>query len=499
MTGLFAELGPCGVDYSGSVYDNPYSWTNASNLLFIDQPSQVGFSYSRPVPAYEDDGDLVVLSGHECPKGDMPHSSTCGTFSDPEVMTPANSTFNAAPAFWKTIQGFMGTFPQYSGNGFNIATESYGGHYGPVFAAFIERQNDLNMPGTQPVDLRTLLVGNGWFDPAIQFQAFYNFTVSPGNTYDYSPFNATIEAVLYENTYGPGKCLDQLQECRRTGADSICAAADDFCLRNVEDMYHQLLGRDVYDVRELSPDPFPYKFFERYLNTAEVQAAIGAYTNFSSFTHAVYESFSSTGDDARGVNAIEEIRFLLERNITVTLYAGDADFDCNWIGGEAVAEAVMAPGFNEAGYTNLQTNDGIVHGQVKQAGKFSFTRIYESGHMVPFYQPLAAQELFSRAVNGLDIASGIHAVDESFTSQGTKASTYREGSATMQWEVLRPDATYDTASNKPGSPWQQPSSTSTEAHASDVSIQYPFQNHNSSGDGSMWRLFVQYLLNIFYS
>jgi carboxypeptidase C (cathepsin A) len=34
---------------------------------------------------------------------------------------------------WKTLQGFMGAFPHYSRNGFSFTTESYGGHYGPVF------------------------------------------------------------------------------------------------------------------------------------------------------------------------------------------------------------------------------------------------------------------------------------------------------------------------------------------------------------------------------
>jgi carboxypeptidase C (cathepsin A) len=34
---------------------------------------------------------------------------------------------------WKTLQGFMGAFPQYSANGVHFATESYGGHYGPLF------------------------------------------------------------------------------------------------------------------------------------------------------------------------------------------------------------------------------------------------------------------------------------------------------------------------------------------------------------------------------
>jgi hypothetical protein len=52
---------------------------------------------------------------------------------------------------------------------------------------------------------------------------------------------------------------------------------------------------------------------------------------------------------------------------------------CNWLGGQVVAQEIGASGFDLAGYTNLTTSDGIVHGQVKQAGSFSFVRIYESG------------------------------------------------------------------------------------------------------------------------
>jgi carboxypeptidase C (cathepsin A) len=50
-------------------------------------------------------------------------------------------------------------------------------------------------------------------------------------------------------------------------------------------------------------------------------------------------------------------------------------------------------------YTNLSTSDNVVHGQVNQAGNFSIVRIYESGHEVPFYQPLASLEIFGRAIN----------------------------------------------------------------------------------------------------
>lgn len=159
--GLLGELGPCRVDINGSVHNNPYSWSAVSNMLFVDQPTMVGFSYSIPVPGYlDDEGDVVVLKeGESCPDN---ATDTCGTWSLPDLSLTANSTTNAAPNFWKTLQGFMGAFPQYSRNGFHYSSESYGGHYGPVYNAYIEEQNAKDIPGATKISVETVLIGNGW-------------------------------------------------------------------------------------------------------------------------------------------------------------------------------------------------------------------------------------------------------------------------------------------------------------------------------------------------
>lgn len=58
--------------------------------------------------------------------------------------------------------------------------------------------------------------------------------------------------------------------------------------------------------------------------------------------------------------------------------------NCNWLGGEVVSNEVGQPGFASAGYVDISTSDNVVHGQVKQSGAFSFLRIYNAGHEVPF-------------------------------------------------------------------------------------------------------------------
>ena len=115
-----------------------------------------------------------------------------------------------------------------------------------------------------------------------------------------------------------------------------------------------------------------------------MQAAIGAYVNYSEYNSAVGANFANTGDDDRESNTVEDTLSLLRQGVTVSLYYGDADYNCNWLGGEVVANEIGQPGFDSAGYVDISSSDGIVHGQVKQAGAFSFVRIYESGHEVPF-------------------------------------------------------------------------------------------------------------------
>lgn len=294
------------------------------------------------------------------------------------------------------------------------------------------------------------MIGNGWFDPLIQYEAYYKFA-SGGNTYDYMPYNASVLAEWENNLYGKGNCIDQTKACYATGSNAVCSSADTFCAQTVESLYDIYTGRDEYDMRELTPDPFPYSFYVEYLNTPEVQTAIGAYQNFSESSSTVSAAFSNTGDDDRESGTIEAVRKLLAAGVQVILYYGDADYNCNWLGGQEVAKLINAKGYTEAGFTNISTSDGVVHGQVRQSDLFSFVRIYESGHEVPFYQPLAALELFERLLNQSDIETGTICVKDhaGYKTVGTPTSDYREGNSTIQLEVLPSNATYNTALNAP--------------------------------------------------
>ena len=280
--------------------------------MWVDQPATVGWSYTEAVHGLMDPntGNITPLNGKPCPAA---KASQCGTFSVPNTSLVPNSTANAAPNMWKTIQGFMGAFPQYSRNGFHFSTESYGGHYGPVFNEYFEQQNAHLPAGAKEIHLESVLIGNGWYDPIIQYAAYYNFTVYPGNTYDIEFYNDTIKEQVYHNLYGKGQCIDRLEHCKATGNNTICSNADDFCANNIEEPFDIVSGRDEYDSRELTPDPFPYGSWEGYLGTSKVQKAIGAFVNFTDYSITVGDAFGSTGDDGREDMTIEDTQELIKQ------------------------------------------------------------------------------------------------------------------------------------------------------------------------------------------
>ena len=101
--------------------------------------------------------------------------------------------------------------------------------------------------------------------------------------------------------------------------------------------------------------------------------------------------------------------------------------------------------------SHMSPDTDIQSSQVKQSAHFTFARIFESGHEVPFYQPLAALTLLNRTIHGLDVATGTKPVAgfSSYSTSGTKTSTFFNGNATVQYKVVGMDAVYNTTTNEP--------------------------------------------------
>lgn len=460
MVGLFQENGPCEVVEiaEGKLGTQPrdWGWDRSSNILYIDQPNQVGFSFDTATNGSLDLFTSDISIPPSTPSiGQPAYTFLDGTFSTGNINKTTNTTQIAAAAIWHMLQGFLGAFPQYNpGNlsnstepgivGINLFTESYGGKYGPAFASYWEKQNALRRNGTIPatktleVRLRSLGILQGCIDDSIQGRFYPIF--ANNNSYGIQALSLTEQSNAASSFVNADGCQQLIQSCR-DAASSIdqnndgdvssvnqkCSTAQNYCAEKVVAPY-VASGRNIYDITQQMPDPFPRSTYLEYLNTAEVQAAIGARVNYTRSSAAVTKAFSQTGDSERG-NQITDMAYLLSLGVRVALIYGDRDYICNWLGGEAVSFSVAAQSatytpFYSAGYADIVTNDSYVGGAVRQYGNLSFSRIYDAGHLIPAYQPETAFTVFTRIIMGTQISTGEPIDLTTFTSDGGANSTH---------------------------------------------------------------------------
>ncbi|KAJ1937253.1 hypothetical protein EC988_007946, partial [Linderina pennispora] len=125
--------------------------------------------------------------------------------------------------------------------------------------------------------------------------------------------------------------------------------------------------------------------------------ALGAEVRkFESCSEKVGTGFSNDGDHSKPFH--QYIPPLLADNIRVLIYAGDADFTCNWYGNKAWSMELEWPGkeaFNGAS-DELWLVDGVGAGEVRTHENFTFLRVFGAGHMVPYDKPKESLDMINR-------------------------------------------------------------------------------------------------------
>ena len=459
MVGLFVENGPCQIvemaqDRLGT-QPNEWGWDRSTNILYVDQPNEVGFSYDMPTNGSLNlFTDIINEPPLEAPSSQPDFTYPNGTFSSNNANATTNTTEIAAHSIWHMLQGFLSTFPQYNPGtypnstkpgavGVNLFTESYGGKYGPAFASLWEQQNLLRRNNTilsnKTLEIRLASLGimQGCIDDFVQAPFFPIF--ANNNTYGIQALSLTDEQTAASSFLSANGCQQLIQTCRNavalqdpadngdvTAVNQICRNAQTTCSNEVIGPFTNS-GRDPYDITQNLPDPFPPSFYLEYLNNADVQSAIGVAINYTQSNDAVANAFAQTGDYERA-NPIPQIAYLLSLGIRVALIYGDRDYLCNWMGGQAVSFSIAAQAqgyepFFSAGYADIVINNTYVGGAVRQFGNLSFSRIYDAGHLIPAYQPETAFTVFTRIIMANDISLGEPANLTSYRSNGTANAT----------------------------------------------------------------------------
>ncbi|KAF2106173.1 Alpha/Beta hydrolase protein [Lophiotrema nucula] len=445
LGGVTAENGPCTINPdSNSTTHNPWSWNNNVNMLYVDQPNGVGFSYDETVAS-----TLDLLTGTITPiNGSFDGVQTNATFvkgmlPSQNVGAAANTTMNAAKIMWLFTQVWLQDFPKHksSDDRISVWSNSYGGHWAPGLAAHFESQNRLlrNCTLTSPLRNATLLhldtlgITNGCIDAKIEAPLYPEMAFN--NTYGLQTITGDAYNASLTNHTKPGGCNDLITQCRtlaladsentgtNTTINSACALASQYCFAFVQGAYTATSGRSAFDISRTALSVFPADYIIGYLNQDWVRAELGVPVNFTISADYIVDTFFGVTGDAAKVS-IETLDYVAQSGVKVALVHGDRDYRCNWLGGEAVSLALQHSStsqFRAAGYANITTNSSYTGGVVRQHNGISFSRVFEAGHAVGAFQPETVSKIFDRVMFDKDVATG-EVSGKNYTSTGPTSS-----------------------------------------------------------------------------
>ncbi|KAI9297692.1 hypothetical protein K502DRAFT_363093 [Neoconidiobolus thromboides FSU 785] len=354
MLGLLMENGPCRVNKFGNGTNiHPHSWNSNANILYVDQPINTGFSYGTGTPT---------------------------------------NTIASTKELYPFLQLFFKEFPKYRHLEFHIFGESYGGHYVPELAKVVHENNIVAEPSNY-INLKSIGIGNGVTDPLVQYEYYPDMACN--NTY--AP--VLPKPVCDKMRANFPKCKKMIKSCYDFTSFITCVPASLYC-SNVMETPYMKSGMNPYDVRRKCGDnDLCYDIIndlESYYNLPHVMRELGVKVDkYESCSNSVNTGFTITGDLMYPF--VRDIPILLSGGIKVLVYNGDADFICNWIGSKAWTVNLEWPGHdqfsNKKDKTWINEKTGKPAGEVRSHEHFTFLRVFNAGHMVPYDQPENALEM----------------------------------------------------------------------------------------------------------
>ncbi|XP_014670492.1 PREDICTED: lysosomal protective protein-like [Priapulus caudatus] len=382
LDGFLSELGPFYVRDNGrDLYLNTYSWNTIANVLFLEAPAGVGFSYSED-GRYGTDDDTVSMDNY------------------------------------LALQDFFSKYPQFLANDFYVTGESYGGIYVPTLSLRV-------LNGTTPIRLKGFAVGNGLTSYAelqnsIVFFAYYhglfgetlwhdllaNCCKGPGaNECDFQSSNPdctnnvgmveVIVTMIGLNVYS------LYQDCA-TGASAQS-------LRYQFDMQHvfpalrnksqadneaiRIIKNMSDDGLSMNPPCIDASAVTTWLNRSDVREALHIPASVQPWELCSQEVGSQYKTLYKSM--MKQYQQLLP-HVRALVYNGDTDMACNFLGDEWFVESLKrkVTSARQPWKFNHQ-----VAGFVKQFENIDFVTIKGAGHMVPQFKPGQALKMIKSWLN----------------------------------------------------------------------------------------------------
>lgn len=357
LIGFMTEQGPFRPDSNKNIQPNQWAWNKFANIVFLEQPVGVGFSYS--------DNKVDYRIGDD----------------------------QAAKDNLYTILAFLTRFPKFANSELYITSESYGGHYMPELALEIINYNKNTNTNTK-INFMGVAVGNPYVD-------FYSGTGAQMETYN--NFNLLPKPLWDE--YVKEGCTDPIKLL----SDSICSTyilafnkmvgnlnpyslEYPVCITSQQRVFSNFIG----DTNEYEPCEDNYA--SEYLNQESVKKAIHVKTDIN------WEECSTTTKYElrdRFKSTVKYYKDIIDNDVKLLVYSGDVDGVC---GTTYTQKWVFDLGYNYDSLWKIWSIDGQTSGYITQfktrKSMFTFATVHDAGHEVPTYKPKEAFYLFNAFLNG---------------------------------------------------------------------------------------------------
>jgi len=359
LFGMFNEIGPFYVstDNFPQLEPIPYTWNKDYNLVFMDNPVGVGFSYTEDNLGYSRYEDQV------------------------------------ADNLYSAVSQFFQLFPNLQNNDFYFAGESYAGKYVPSACYKIWQMSQKS--GSVKIPLVGISIGDGIMDPQTQTQGIAN------QAYQFGMFN--------DNERQIGRAYEAAikQNIIRNNYVAAFKYFDEYLNGDFypyPTFYKNVTGLGSY-FNFLDP-VYPSNPYDAFLNLESTQNSINVRKTSYIHYNKTVESFL-IDDWMRSI--AYKMPALLD-NYKVMIYNGQNDVILGPPPAEAFIRGIPWSGQLEYLATKkivwkINSNDTEPAGYVRQTGKFLQVIIRDAGHMVPTDQPARAYDMITRFIEGKSFAN----------------------------------------------------------------------------------------------
>ncbi|KAL5715036.1 Serine carboxypeptidase-like 42 [Ranunculus cassubicifolius] len=368
--GAFTELGPFFPRGDGrGLIRNSKSWNKASNLLFVESPAGVGWSYSNTTSDYN--------------AGDASSANDLHIF----------------------LMKWFEKFPELKSSELFLTGESYAGHYIPQLTDVLLNHN-AHSTGFK-FNIKGVGIGNPLINTPRDTAATYEYYWSHGMISDESGLKImsecnfddyTAESPHNEST----SCLQAISEANGLIGDYInnYDVILDVCYPSIVEQELRLkksatkisLGVDVC------------MSYERrfYFNLPEVQHALHANRTNLPYSWSMCSNVLNYTEADVNINILPIIKKIVKHKIPVWIFSGDQDSVVPLLGSRTnVREMAKDLKFNVTVPYSTWFYKGQVGGWAIEYGNLlTFATVRGASHMVPYAQPGRALQLFKSFVGG---------------------------------------------------------------------------------------------------